>query len=279
MFIQRSIIAVALTALATSTVAAAGAVAQQAPTPIPLSIPPGPVTRFPTRFDVVDSPEHFRQVLMIVDFPAGTWTPLHAPGGHVYTTVIDGEISTHIGGTPGGESTAFVAGSTFTDAPGEYLQVGNTSGASARVIATALLPMNAPLTIYHDGLTSNAYPTLTDWYAIQDVSIDVPGPSIISRSAVDVERPAGAFELVQLVLDLDPGVATPRHIHGGQEFTMVTSGNVTLQRGDDVHIFGAGESWVNPSGLVHAAGNDGVDKAEVVATFLLPAGRPLTTVG
>jgi hypothetical protein len=107
MFIQRWLIAISLTVLIPSTVAAAGAVAQQGPTPIPLSIPPGPVTRFPSRFDVVNAPEHFRQVLMIVDFPAGTWTPLHAPGGHVYTTVIDGEISTRSVGAPGEEATVF----------------------------------------------------------------------------------------------------------------------------------------------------------------------------
>jgi quercetin dioxygenase-like cupin family protein len=253
--------------------------AQIAPTPLPLNIPPGPVTRFPTRFDVVDAPAHFRQVLMIVDFPAGTWTPLHTPGGHVYATVIDGEISTRTGATAGDEATTFETGATFDVAPGEYVQVGNTSEASARIMATALLPTNAPLTIYRDGLTSNAYPTLTDWFSVQDIGVDVRGPSIVSRSATEVDRPAGAFELVQLVLDLDPGAATPRHVHGGQEFTVVTAGNVTLQRGDDVHVFGPGESWVNPSGLVHAAGNDGVDLAEVVATFLLPAGRPLTTVG
>src|SRR5213595_1336961 len=68
-----------------------GALAQQAPTPIPLVAPPGPVSHFATRFDVVDAPEQFDQVLMIVDFPVGTWTPPHTPGGYVYTTVIDGE--------------------------------------------------------------------------------------------------------------------------------------------------------------------------------------------
>jgi len=253
--------------------------AQEAPAPLPLNIPPGPVTRFPTRFDVVDAPAHFRQVLMIVDFPAGTWTPLHAPGGQVYSTVIDGEISTRTGAAAGDEATTFEAGSTFVESPGAYVQVGNASDASARIMATALLPTNAPLTIYRDGLTSNAYPTLTDWYAIQDIGVDVAGPSIFGRSAIEVDRPAGAFELVQLVLDLDPGAATPRHVHGGQEFTVVTAGHITLERGDDVHVFGAGESWLNPAGLVHAAGNDGPDQAEVVATFLLPAGRPLTTVG
>jgi quercetin dioxygenase-like cupin family protein len=274
--VQRMIAALPLTAMLL--LPGSLARAQEAPTPLPLNVPPGPVTRFPTRFDIVDAPAHFRQVLLIVDFPAGTWTPLHAPGGHVYSTVIDGEISTRMRAA-GEDAITFEAGTTFDVAAGEYMQVGNTSGASARIMATALLPMNAPLTIYQDGLTSNAYPTLTDWYSIQDIGVDVPGPSIVGRSAVEVDRPAGTFELVQLVLGLDPGAATPRHVHGGQEFTVVTAGHITLQRGDDVHVFGAGESWLNPSGLVHAAGNDGVDQAEVAATFLLPAGRPLTTVG
>jgi quercetin dioxygenase-like cupin family protein len=252
--------------------------AQEAPTPLPLNVPPGPVTRVPSRFDIVDAPAHFRQVLMIVDFPAGTWTPLHAPGGRVYSTVIDGEISTRLGAAPG-EETTYQTGSTFVESPGDYVQVGNAGPAGARIMSTALLPTNAPLTMYQNGRTSNAYPTLTDWFLVQDIDVGVPGPATVGRSAVEVDRPAGAFELVQLVLDLDPGAATPRHIHGGQEFTVVTAGHITLQRGDDVRVFGAGESWVNPSGLVHAAGNDGVDLAEVAATFLLPAGRPLTTVG
>ena len=55
--------------------------AQQSPTPAPLAIPPGPVSHFPTRFDVVDAPTQFDQVLMVIDFPSGAWTPPHAPGG------------------------------------------------------------------------------------------------------------------------------------------------------------------------------------------------------
>src|SRR5437868_2492049 len=79
-------------------VAVDSAVAQQAPTPVPLVAPPGPVSRFPSRFDVVDAPERFEQVLQIIDFPAGAWTPLHSPGGSVYSTVIEGEISTRQAG-------------------------------------------------------------------------------------------------------------------------------------------------------------------------------------
>jgi quercetin dioxygenase-like cupin family protein len=83
---------------------------------------------------------------------------------------------------------------------------------------------------------------------------------------------------VQLVLDFDSGVWTPRHLHGGQELVILTTGEITLQRRGGVEVFTAGESWVNTTGLVHAAGNDGIDFAQAVATFILPAGRPLTTV-
>ena len=46
----------------------------------------------------------------------------------------------------------------------------------------------------------------------------------------------------------------------------------------EAHPFAAGDSWVNPTGLVHAAGNPGTSFAQAVASFLLPAGWPLTTV-
>jgi hypothetical protein len=39
------------------------------------------------RFDVVDAPEQFDRVLLIIDFPGGAWTPSHALGGYLYATV------------------------------------------------------------------------------------------------------------------------------------------------------------------------------------------------
>jgi quercetin dioxygenase-like cupin family protein len=251
--------------------------AQQAPTPAPLVVPPGPVSHFATRFDIVDAPEQFDRVLMIIDFPAGAWTPSHTPGGSVYVTVIDGEVSTRTAGAPGREDT-YLAGSTFTANPGEYVEVGNATAANARVIATALLPKGTPLTIDQAGFSSDAYSGPTDDYRILDSAARAPRPTTVYHSSIAVERPAGAFELVHVLLDFDPGVWTPRHMHGGQELVMMTNGELTLQRQGDVQVFAAGESWVNTSGLVHAAGNDGGSFAQVVATFLLPAGRPLTTV-
>ena len=67
-------------------------------------------------------------------------------------------------------------------------------------------------------------------------------------------------------------------MHGGQELVVLTAGEITLQRRYGEEVFAAGRSCVNTSGLVHAAGNNGTEFAQVVATFLLPAGRPLTSV-
>ena len=266
-----------LAALLLGLAPAGATVPQQAPTPVPLVAPPGPVSHFPTRFDVVDAPEQFDQVLMIVDFPVGAWTPSHTPGGTLYVTVIDGEISTRTAGPLGHEDT-YPAGSTFTASPGGYLELGNASPANARVIATTLLPKGAPLTLNQAGFSSDAYSGPTDDYRVPDSVAHAPRPTTVYHSAIAVERPAGAFELVHLLLDLDPGVWTPRHIHGGQELVIVTAGDMTLQRQGEVQLFAAGESWVNKSGVVHAARNDGRDFAQVVVAFLLPAGRPLTTV-
>jgi hypothetical protein len=97
------------------------------------------VTHSATRFDVVDAPEQFDQVLLIIDFPSGAWTPSHSPGGVFYVTVLDGEISKRISAAPADVDT-YPTGSTFTSDPGEYIEVGNASPASARIIATAVLP-------------------------------------------------------------------------------------------------------------------------------------------
>jgi hypothetical protein len=164
---------------------------------------------FQTRFDVVEAPAQFDQVLQIVDFPAGTWTPTHTPGGRIYYAVIDGSISTRRSWSGGVDQASYEAGQTFVARPGEYLQVGNATSDTTRVMATAVLPPYAPLTIYQDGIASNAYPTLSNWNYTHDRVFAAPGPETVYRSVTEVQRPASAFELVQLVLDPSAPWAQP----------------------------------------------------------------------
>jgi quercetin dioxygenase-like cupin family protein len=110
-----------------------------------------------------------------------------------------------------------------------------------------------------------------DYHILDSVSRP-PHPTTAYHSSIAVERPARAFEVVHVLLDLDPGIWTPQHIHGGQELVMVTAGQVKLQRQDDVQVFAPGESWVNSSGVLHAAGNDGRSFAQVGPRFCCQQG-------
>jgi hypothetical protein len=111
--------------------------------------------------------------------------------------------------------------------------VGNASAASARVVATAMLPMNAPLTIYRDGVTSNAYPSLADWNYSHDIGFGVLGPWVrrtrsqgLRTRSSQRRRPEGALSGAVRARP-GSGVSTPRHMHGGQEFSVVMAGMVT----------------------------------------------------
>jgi len=92
-------------------------VAEQAPAPVPRAGSAGPVTRFLTRFIIADAPDQFEQVLMVIDFEPGSWTPPHMPGVNVYNTVIEGTISSRPMGSTG--ATTYEAGGTFVAPAGD----------------------------------------------------------------------------------------------------------------------------------------------------------------
>jgi hypothetical protein len=217
--VKRSIIPIILVPLLLSFAQPGGTLAQYALTPAgvdgsgqggpalfrdedqPAAVVDRPIRRFLTRFDVTAAPDHFDQVLLIVDFPAGAWTPLHTPGGRIYHTVIDGTISTRLPWTAGVYEATYQAGESFVLRPGEYMQVGNSTAGNARIMATAVLPTSAPMTIYTDGFTSSAYPAFAEWNYTHDPVAPASGPSTAYRSEIGVDGSEGAFELVQLALE------------------------------------------------------------------------------
>jgi quercetin dioxygenase-like cupin family protein len=252
-----------------------GAVRAQSATPGPLAGPPGPVTHFPTHFLIADAPEQFDQVLMVIDFQPGSWTPPHMPGGNVYNTVIEGAISIRPMGNT--SATTYEAGATFVASAGEYVEVGNSGDVSARMISTTVLPKGATLTTYAD-VNVEPYRSVVDSYHLQDLFVPPPRPTIVGVGSVDVEGSATALELVQMLVEFEPGMWTATHRHGGYDLSMVATGAVTLERRGEVESFASGESLVNTPGLFHRVGNESEGYAQVAVTFLLPIGAILTTV-
>ena len=86
-------------------------------------------------------------------------------------------------------------------------------------------------------------------------------------------------EVIQTVVELDPGVKSSRHTHPGEEIVYVLEGApleyevegrpaVTLKPGDVLFI---------PAGTVHSAKNVGSRKGAELATYIVEKGKPLLT--
>jgi quercetin dioxygenase-like cupin family protein len=101
---------------------------------------------------------------------------------------------------------------------------------------------------------------------------------LVAESRFAVTDARSQADLVQLVVDFEPGAWTSLHTHGGQAINLVLEGEITLRHGGMEHRYRAGESWTDSTGQVHAAGNTGSGKARLLTNFLLPKGAPQITV-
>jgi quercetin dioxygenase-like cupin family protein len=102
-----------------------------------------------------------------------------------------------------------------------------------------------------------------------------PGITRIDLQRHDLSIPGR--EVVQTIVELNPGVTSPRHTHRGEEIVYVLEGapleyqvegrpSVTLKPGDVLFI---------PAGAVHAAKNVGNRKGAELATYIVLKGQPL----
>ncbi len=77
---------------------------------------------------------------------------------------------------------------------------------------------------------------------------------------------------------LDPGAAVPEHSHDNEEFGQILAGSLELTCGGHVSRLAAGEGFLLPGGVPHAAvaGPDGCDLLECYAAPRVPAAPPAT---
>jgi quercetin dioxygenase-like cupin family protein len=99
---------------------------------------------------------------------------------------------------------------------------------------------------------------------------------------IDLQRhdlSAPGREVVQTIVELDPGVRSSRHTHPGEEIVYVLEGApleyevegkppVTLKPGDVLFI---------PAGTAHTAKNVGNRTGAELATYIVEKGKPLLT--
>jgi quercetin dioxygenase-like cupin family protein len=86
-------------------------------------------------------------------------------------------------------------------------------------------------------------------------------------------------EVIQTIVELEPGTTAPRHTHPGEEIIYVLTGTweYTLE-GKPPMTLKAGEVLFIPAGTIHSARNVGAGRAAELATYIVEKGKPLITV-
>lgn len=86
-------------------------------------------------------------------------------------------------------------------------------------------------------------------------------------------------EVIQVRVELEPGMTFPRHSHPGEEVIYVIEGVWEYEvEGQAPQTLKAGEVLFIPAGTVHAARNVGSGNAAELATYIVEKGKPLVVL-
>ena len=82
-----------------------------------------------------------------------------------------------------------------------------------------------------------------------------------------------------MIVEILPGMTSPRHTHPGEEIIYVLEGSLEYQvEGKPPVTLKAGEVLFIPAGTVHAAKNVGSGNGAELATYVVEKGKPLVVM-
>jgi quercetin dioxygenase-like cupin family protein len=85
--------------------------------------------------------------------------------------------------------------------------------------------------------------------------------------------------VIQVRVDLDPGVTFPMHSHPGEEIIYVLEGAWEYEvEGRGAMTLKAGDVLFIPAGVNHGAKNVGSGKGSELATYIVEKGKPLVVL-
>ena len=86
-------------------------------------------------------------------------------------------------------------------------------------------------------------------------------------------------EVIQVRVDLDPGVTFPKHSHPGEEIIYVLEGVWEYEvEGKPAMTLKAGDVLFIPAGTIHGAKNVGSGTGSELATYIVEKGKPLVVL-
>ena len=104
-------------------------------------------------------------------------------------------------------------------------------------------------------------------------------PGIKRTDALRHDLSVPGQEVIQVRVDIPPGVLAARHSHPGVEIAYVLEGSLEYQfDGKPPVTLKAGEALFIPAGAIHAAKNVGTGNAAELATYIVEKRKPLVVL-
>ena len=216
---------------------------------------PRPVVRYLFRTAGLPMSGPYEVAQLINAYEPGASTPWHTHPGLVLATVLDGQITLRMGNT----ETVYKEGDNFVERPGDVMQATNRTGNPTNILATFMLPKNAPLSTPQPGDTTPP-PRPVGRYPFRTAGLPLNGP----------------YDVAHFINEFEPGAATPWHTHPGLVLVTVIAGELTFRVDHSEKVYKAGDSFVELPHHVAQARNASGARTTAVATFLVPRGAPLS---
>ena len=90
---------------------------------------------------------------------------------------------------------------------------------------------------------------------------------------------AAGREVIQVRVELEPGVTFPKHWHPGEEIIYVLEGSLQYQvEGKPPVTLEAGDVLFVPAKTIHSAKNVGSGNGAEIATYVVEKGKPLVVL-
>jgi quercetin dioxygenase-like cupin family protein len=127
------------------------------------------------------------------------------------------------------------------------------------------------------GVTKGVILILAVGLALHAARAQQPGFNRFDLQRHDLSIPGR--EMIQVRVELDPGVASPRHWHPGEEIIYVLEGALEYQvDGQPTVTLKPGDVLFIPARTIHAAKAVGNGKGVELATYIVEKGQPLLTL-
>jgi quercetin dioxygenase-like cupin family protein len=102
---------------------------------------------------------------------------------------------------------------------------------------------------------------------------------LVGARRIDLQRhdlSVAGREVIQTIVELEPGTTAPRHSHPGEEIIYVLEGTweYTLEGQAPVTLNAGGVLYI-PAGTIHSARNVGTGRGRELATYIVEKGKPL----